>query len=237
MALPLVNESPQYEAVIPSTGKTISFRPFLVKEQKVLMMAYESQDKKQILHAILNTLESCSPQLDVKSLSSFDVDYLFTQIRTKAVGETTLISLECKKCSHKNEVAVNLSEVKLELPERSNIVQLNDRISLKMKWPSYHDIVTNETIISDTATATDIVYETVKMSIDSVLTEEEQLRFKDESPEEVDRFVNSLTTDQFNKINEYLIDAPTMKHTLKCICESCGEDNSKTLEGLNDFFS
>lgn len=236
MALPRLNESPQYELTIPSNGNTVKYRPFLVKEQKVLLIAFETQDKKQILNSVLDTIEACCPGIDKNKLTSFDVDYIFTQIRTKAVGETTNIVSTCT-CGHENDVSVNLENAELRNMNESDVVKITDNISLRMKWPSYHDIVNNETITSDTSSNTEIIYETIKISIDCVMTEEELIQLRDESPEEIDTFINSLTTDQFNKINEFISNAPSLVYELKYKCESCGIENNKTLEGIQDFFS
>lgn len=236
MALPRLNESPQYELVIPSTKEKMAYRPFLVKEQKVLMMAFESQDKKQILNAVLNTIEACAPGINKNRLSTFDVDYIFTQIRTKSVGETTTIISACE-CGHENEVIVNLENAKLKHSDHNDIIKLTDEISVKMKWPSYKDIIDNEIITSDNTTKTEIVYETIKISIESIMTEDELIQIKDESKEEIDRFISSLTTNQFNRINEFILSAPSLIYEMSFKCEACGKDNNKTLEGLQDFFS
>jgi hypothetical protein len=236
MALPRLNDAPQYELVIPSSGKPAKFRPFLVKEQKVLLIAFESQDKKQILNSVLDTIEACCPSIEKYKLTSFDVDYIFTQIRTKAVGESTTIVAKCK-CGHENDVLVNLDNAELKNMNEIDVIKITDDISLKMKWPSYYEIINNEIITSNTSSNTQIIYETIKMSIDSVMTEEELIQIKDETPEEIDTFINSLTTDQFNKINEFISNAPTLAYDLKYKCESCSAENKQTLEGIQDFFS
>jgi hypothetical protein len=239
MALPRLNESPQYELTIPSTQEVIQFRPFLVKEQKVLLMAFETKDKKQILNSILATIKACCTNIDEKKLTSFDVDYVFTNIRTKAVGETTTIAVKCsdESCLHSNEVVVNLENAELINLNESNIVKINNDISLKMKWPSYTEIINNKIITEDNYSNTEIVYETIKMSIDSIMTEDELISLKDESNEEIDQFINSLTTSQFNEINKFISNAPTLKYDVKFTCESCGKENHNVLEGIQDFFS
>ena len=107
MALPVINSSPQYELVIPSTGQKVEFRPYLVKEEKVLMVAFESGDQKQATKAIGNTLNACitTDDVDVFELTTYDIEYLFTQIRTKSVGETSRVVIPCTSCEHKNDVA------------------------------------------------------------------------------------------------------------------------------------
>lgn len=239
MALPILNEAPHYELTVPSTQEVIQFRPFLVKEQKILLIAFETKDKKQILNAILDTIKACCPDINERKLTSFDVDYVFTQIRTKAVGETTIIIAKCsdESCKHPNEVTVNLDNAELENTNISNTVVINDEISIKMRWPSYSEIVNNNIITGDNHSNTEIIYETIKMSIDSILTKDELISLKDESAEEIERFINSLTTSQFNEINKFISNAPTLKHNLKFTCTSCGKENNTVLEGIEDFFS
>ena len=115
MALPkLNNDQPVYEMVIPSTKETVKYRPFLVKEQKSMLVAFESQDMKQILNAMLLSIESCIPGIDINKLATFDVDYMFTQLRSKSVGETSTILYACAKCNEQNEVKINLQDVSIE---------------------------------------------------------------------------------------------------------------------------
>ena len=116
MAIPQINDTPSYEVQIPSTQQQLKFRPFLVKEQKILLLAMESEDEKQILGAITDTISSCSEsQLDVNRLTTFDVEYLFTQIRSKSVGETSKVSVKCKHCEAANELSIQLDDIKLYL--------------------------------------------------------------------------------------------------------------------------
>ncbi|MDB4339471.1 gp26 family baseplate hub assembly chaperone [bacterium] len=239
MALPKLNDIPQYELDIPSTGQTVKFRPFLVKEQKILLIAYESQDKKQILTAMLNTIESCvHDSIDVKKLSTFDVDYMFTQIRSKSVGEKTKLNGICNKCSNSTEIEINLEEATFDyVPNKNNIVNVSKDISIQMRYPSYFEIINNPVIISDESTAAEIMYETLMMSMESVMTEEENILISDEPRAEVESFINSLNNDQFKEINSFLENIPKLKYQLDYTCSSCGETNKKVLEGLDDFFS
>ena len=150
MALPRLNETPQYELVIPSTGNTVNYRPFLVKEQKVLLIAYESQDQKQIVTAILNCISSCTDdEIDVSKLSTFDTDYIFTKIRSKSVGESVTVNGKCQSCEHKNEVDINLDNIELVGNIKPSTVKIRDDILLKMRYPSYYDFVTNEKIMQN----------------------------------------------------------------------------------------
>ena len=135
MALPRLNENSQYELTIPSNKEVIHYRPFLVKEQKILLMAMESQDNDQILQAISDTLKSCiTEDITDRELATFDIEYLFTQIRSKSVGETTKLNLACSSCETNNETQVNLSEIAVELTQ-DKVIKLNDTYSLEMRYP------------------------------------------------------------------------------------------------------
>ena len=118
MALPqLKNDVPKYEMTVPSTGEVVKYRPFLVKEQKVLLVAFESKDSKQILNSMLDSISSCVPNIKLDSLATFDVDYMFTQVRSKSVGETSRILHACQNCNEENEVKVRLDQIKVNIPE------------------------------------------------------------------------------------------------------------------------
>lgn len=237
MALPRLNENPQFEMVIPSTKETVKYRPFLVKEQKVLLIAIESKDTKQILSAITNTINACVENVDATQLANFDVDYMFTQIRAKAAGETTKIILPCKKCDHKNEVYVHLDETRLSSEPKENIIKITDDISVKMRYPTYADIQSNEVILDANQSTATVAFETIRMCIHSVMTEEEHILLKDEPIEEVRRFIDSLTSDQFEKLTQFMHDMPKLLIDIDFICEECKETNEKVVSGLEDFFS
>ena len=143
MALPkLSNDRPVYEMVIPSTKETVKYRPFLVKEQKSMLVAFESQDPKQILDTMLVSIESCVPGVKISKLATFDVDYIFTQLRSKSVGETSTVLYACSECNEQNEVKINLQEVQMENKElKETIIPINDDISVEMKYPTYNDVI------------------------------------------------------------------------------------------------
>jgi len=236
MALPRLNEVPHYEMVIPSTKEVVKYRPFLVKEQKILMIAIESKDTKQILSAITNTINACCEGVDANKLANFDVDYMFTQIRSKAVGETTKLQMICNKCEHKNAVEVFLEQTKLSSEPKDSVIKLDDNISVKMKYPTYNDIKNNATILNTEASPTEIAFETIRVCMHAILTEEEQIILSDEPQEEVQRFIESLTTSQFEKLSSFMKDMPKLLIDIDYKCESCGTVNERTITGLEDFF-
>lgn len=236
MALPRLNEEPRYEMTIPSTGQTVMYRPFLVKEQKILLMALESQDRKNIMTSILDTITTCVPDVDVKKLATFDVDYIFTQIRTKAVGETSTIVLPCHQCETQNEVSVNLDDIKVNTPKIDMTVKLTDEMSVSLKYPNYDYYLRNEKMLAEDTTATELALELMIACLDAVETEEERIAIADESREEVRAFIESLTTSQFEKLTEFMAAIPTLTHDVEFNCTDCATENKRTLKGLEDFF-
>ena len=237
MALPRLNESPQYELVIPSSGQTVRYRPFLVKEQKVLLIAYESQDQRQIISAILTCISNCiEDSIDIKKLSTFDADYIFTKIRSKSVGEKIKVGAKCSECKYENDVEINLDNIQLEGDVKPSTVKITENIHLKMKYPNYYEFMQNDKIMNKDVTS-EMIFEMLSSCIDSVMTEEENISLKDEPREEIERFINSLTTEQFTQVREYVDKIPKIILDLDFICESCQHENHNRLEGLQDFFS
>ena len=234
MALPKLNSAPKYEIVVPSTGKKVRYRPYLVKEEKILMIAMESQDQKQALSAIVDTIQSCVQEdIDGKALTTFDVEYLFTQIRSKSVGETAKLNLKCEHCEETTEVAVKLDDIQVQQESVDNNIQLTDDISLKMRWPTYLEVMETSTNENDNV---DMTFSLIKQCIDSVLTNEEAIRLKDEPKEEVDAFLESLSSSQFDKIRQYVEKMPKMEHQVSFTCSHCEKGNDITLSGISDFF-
>lgn len=235
MALPQLNTAPKYQLKVPSTGKEVRFRPFLVKEQKVLLIAYESQDRKAIIQSMLDTIKSCVDEVDVKKLTTFDVDYMFTQIRAKSVGESVDLNMSCTECETNNEVKINLEEVKMEVTKKDMIVPITDKISIKLKYPDYSFFIKNSKIVESESQA-DVMIDVVMSCIDAIQTEDESINIADEPREEVEKFIESLTTSQFEKISNFVQDLPKMTHEVKFTCANCQHENTKILEGLEDFF-
>lgn len=234
MALPKLNDLPSYSLVIPSSKRQVNFRPFLVKEQKILLLAMESQEEKQILQAVSDTLRSCiEDEITDRELATFDIEYMFTQIRAKSVGETTNLNLTCSKCEEVNEVNVNLSEINIKLND-SNEIKLNDQYSLLMRYPSYYDVID---AADDKSSVTDEIMKLCKLCLDKILTEEEQISVVEESEEEIQQFLDSLTTEQFDKVVNFVMNLPKLTKDVSYDCSSCGEKNNIRVEGLQNFLS
>tara|TARA_B100001057_G_scaffold455864_1_gene502736 strand:+ start:631 stop:1335 length:705 start_codon:yes stop_codon:yes gene_type:complete len=234
MALPKLNTSPKYEMVIPSSKQTVRYRPYLVKEEKVLLMAFESNDSSQAMNAIIDTIIVCIDE-DVKreTLTTFDVEYMFTQIRSKSVGETSKVNVKCEKCETLNAVTINLADIELDSPESVNDeVQLTPEVSIELSYPSADSLIN----IDKKATQAEKILATIVASIDVIKTEEERVSTKDVTKEEIEEFVDSMTGEQFSNLAEYVKNIPTLKENVEFVCENCEHNNSRELVGFTDFF-
>lgn len=238
MALPVLsNDKPIYEVVVPSSQQTLKFRPFLVKEQKSLLIAYESQDMKQILNAMLNCIETCIHGINVKDLATFDVDYLFTQVRSKSVGETSTILSACVNCNEQNEVKINLEDVKMNASEiKTKVIPITDTINVEMKYPTYDDMLRNPNYMKKDGTQTELLFESIVSCMYAVQTGDNNIIIGQEPREEIEKFVNSLTNEQLIKITEFVESMPAMSHEQKFTCKKCQHENTVELKGLQDFF-
>jgi hypothetical protein len=236
MALPKLNETIKYTTKIPSTGKEVRFRPYLVKEERVLMIAQEQNDENLTLNAIADTIEACiEGDINVRNLPLFDLEYLFTQIRSKSVGENSAISIKCSECGHENKVDIDVSKINIKVPKgkTAQTIKLSPEVTLEMKYPSMGDIVKRDT---SKMSETEKTFEVIKYCIGAVHTNEERIPLSDESDESIQDFLDSFSADQFKKIVEYVQNVPQMTHDVKFKCSECGHDNSIQLKGTSDFF-
>jgi len=236
MALPKLNESPEYELTIPSMKKKVSFRPFDVKEEKIMMMAMESEDEKHILKTIVNTIDACVKEdLDLNKLTTFDVEYVFLKIRSKSVGETSNIKVECTDCKTENEIKVNINDIEIDIPSIDNLVKLTDDISVELSWPSFDTVLKNQVVDADSNV--DQIFNLIRSCISAIMTEEERFSASDHTPEELDNFIESMNQEQFGKVRDYVEKMPKLAHDINFNCMNCQLDNSITVEGMQNFFS
>ena len=236
MALPKLNQTPSYEMTIPSTQDKLKFRPFLVKEQKILLMALETQDEKQILQAILNTLNVCILDgYNINKLKVFDVEYIFLQMRTKSVGETTKLTFKCAECESDNEVKIPINEVNVTLPEDNvDTIDIGGQYNLKLQYPNFSALADMDRTKEETESQ--LLFKTAAMCMHTLETEEEQITFADETPQAIDEFMESLTSEQFNVIMEFAQNMPTIKHDGNFECAKCQHNNIYNIKGIQDFF-
>lgn len=234
MALPKLNENIKYEMVIPSTEETVTFRPYLVKEEKILLTAFESQDQKQAMRAMVDTVVACVYEnVNSNTLSTFDVEYMFTQIRSKSVGETSEIKIKCENCEHMNEQTIDLSKVEVAKTDVDTTIPLTDSISIEMRYPTYDAFVRH---FREGMTESEFGFLMLQDCIVSIMTEDEQFLASDVSQKELNEFIESMTNQQFEKVGSFLKDIPTMSKDVEFTCSECGHENKTKLEGLQDFF-
>ena len=243
MALPKLNV-PVYEAILPSTETVIKYRPFLVKEEKILLTAMESEDEKSIADAVKQIINNCvQGKLDVDRLPTFDIEYLFLRLRAKSVGEEVTIGLKPHPCSQNNgelcekttDVKINLEEVKVEKDEKhTNKIMLNDNIGIMLTYPNIENL--QSIMKGEAASQTEQGMSLIRDSVSMIFTEEETHERDSFTDEELNDFFDSLTSDQFIKIRGFFETMPQLKHTVKYKCSTCGEDKETTVQGLNSFF-
>lgn len=232
MALPILNEAPKYTLTIPSTKKRVKFRPYLVKEEKVLLIAAESKEETEVIDAIQNTVAAClDSNVDVSRLTTFDLEYIFIQLRAKSTGEIADLVANCQSCGHGNDQSVDLTKVDCSVPKTANsVISITDEISVEMKYPSYSDFNISSENIEMTG------FDIVAKCIDTVMTADERIEVREEPKENVIAFLESMTQEQFAKVTEFLTEIPAVKYNLKFDCSSCGEHNDIELKGLQSFF-
>ena len=233
MALPRLNDVPKYTLKIPSTNKEVTYRPFLVKEQKVLLMALESQDDKQILQAVLDTIEACVlDKINATNLALFDLEYVFLKIRSVSVGEGAEVTIKCQKCENPVKTKIDLNSITFDkMPE--NRIKINDKYTIQMMYPTFNTTISG---VSN-STLAEQVYISAIGCLDKLLTNDEVIDFKDETEEEKKAFLESLTALQFESIIEFVNNLPRLRKEVEYKCEECNTINKTTLEGLQDFLS
>ena len=235
MALPKLNDKPKYEMKITSTKEEVRFRPFLVKEEKVLMIAMESEDTRQILNAVVDTLDACiEGGVNKTKLTTFDVEYMFTKLRSKSVGEVATLAIECSHCNTKNEVTANLEGLDLVVPDDiEHVIEIDEGISLEMQWPSYLAISDLDNLdVNNTMSA----FKILSCSLAFVITEDERIDMREVSEDEIQAFIESMNREQFLKVQQYLDSMPKLSHDIEFTCENCKKSNTQTLEGMASFF-
>ena len=236
MPLPKIS-TPTYGLTIPSSNKKIKYRPFLVKEEKILIIAMESQDDKQIAEAVKNVLGSCilTKGISVDKLSTFDIEYLFLNIRGKSVGETVEVMITCPDDNTtKVPVVINLDEIQVKRSDEHDIdINLDGKLSMRMKYPSMGEFVKNnfnvEMKVEDT-------FDMVCSCIEQVFSEDESWAASDCTKKELLDFLEQLDSSQFKKIEKFFDTMPKLSHTIKVTNPKTKVESDVVLEGLNAFF-
>ena len=237
MALPKLNV-PVYETILPSTEKVIKYRPFLVKEEKLLFTAQESGEEA-VLPAVKQIIKNCvQGELDVDNMPLFDIEYLFLRLRAKSVGEEITIGLKPWGCPQNNgelcefttEVPINLEEIKcVKDKTHTSKIMLDDKIGIMMKYPDISQLNLE-------GSENEMGMRVIKKCIDMIFTEEETHERDSFTDKELDDFIDSLNTKQMDKIRNFFETMPTFKHTVKYKCKTCDEEIETTVQGLQSFF-
>ena len=236
MALPKLNSTPKYEMNIPSTGETVRFRPFLIKEEKSMLIAAESGDNRTILLSLLDTLKACcDAEINENKLSTFDVEYMFLKLRAKSVGETTKIGVKCNNCGHTNTLDVNIEEIEIKKPETEKLVQLTDKIQVELDYPTFSDVLNSDLGIK--STASEQLFSMMNFVFKTVITDDERINLKEVSKEELTEFIESMDSKQFSKVKDFIDSIPKLKHSYELECESCKTNIKGDMEGLANFLS
>ena len=240
MPLPKIN-TPTYELELPSTGKKIKYRPFLVREEKILIMALESEDMKQITNAIIQILSDCIQTRGVKvaDLSTFDIEYLFLNVRAKSVGETVEVNVTCPDDGVTTvEMEIAIDDIKVQKNKNhKNIIKLDDNLSMKLKYPSIDQFVENNFETNEETTDVNKSLDMITSCIDMIYDEEESWSSSDCTKKELSEFLEQLNTKQFKEIETFFTTMPKLSHTIKVTNPNTKVKSDVVLEGLASFFS
>ncbi|SVA53292.1 uncharacterized protein METZ01_LOCUS106146, partial [marine metagenome] len=243
MALPII-AVPKYQLTIPSTNKEVNFRPFLVKEEKILLIAMESEDEAQMTTAIRDIIGNCIyEKLEVSQMPMFDIEYIFLQLRAKSKGEVIDLSFDCTKCQKPIKTDIDISKITITKTEGHDPkIPLSDDVGVIMKYPSMEI----QNIINKENSDVENIFSTISSCIESIWDKETVYSSKDHTKAEIDQFLESLPDSAFTKIQKFFDTVPVLKHEFELKCQNkngkgkkasiCGHKETKTLEGLASFF-
>jgi hypothetical protein len=238
MPLPKIS-TPTYELEIPSSKKTIKYRPFLVKEEKVLIIAMESEDSKQIANAVKNVISACilTKGIKVEELSTFDIEYLFLNIRGKSVGEDVEVLITCPDDNLTQvPTLINLDEIRVQVSDdHSRDIKLDDNLILRMKYPSMDEFIKSN-FTAGTEIGVTETFDLIASCIEQVYSEEESWSAKDCTKKELLEFIEQLSSKQFKEIETFFDTMPKLSHTISVKNPKTGVESDVVLEGLTSFF-
>lgn len=238
MPLPTLSV-PTFEVDLPSTGKRIKYRPFLVKEEKLLLLAMEGEDEKEVERAVRDILKACilTRGIKIENLASFDLEYLFLKIRGVSAGEDIKMKVTCQDDGVTEvNVSINIDDIEVQKPEgHTNKIMINDDVGIIMKYPGVDQFI-NLTLLNKDLTSTAEVFELVAKCVDQVFQEEEVWETSDMKLSEVVDFLEGMTQQQFEKIQNFFETMPVLKHQLEVTNPNTGKVSVFQLEGLQSFF-
>jgi len=230
MSLPTI-ATPQFTTVIPSTGKEVEFRPFLVKEEKILLMALEGGDQNEMVKATHQIIDACLiTKVDTHKLSTFDIEHLFLQIRGKSVGEVIEMKVrhtDDTECNHVQTVAINLEDIKVDGEIQDGKIMITDDVGIKLRYPTMYDIE----LLEDDESLYDVINNCIEYVFDK------ETVYSDYTKEEIKSWIDNLNQQQFGMISKFMEDIPRLRHEIKWKCNACGKDDSIMVEGLSSFFT
>ena len=240
MPLPTI-ETPSYELKLPSSSKKIKYRPFLVKEEKILILALESKDQNEITNAVTDVLKKCILTRGVKvdDLPTFDIEYIFLNIRAKSIGEDIKMMVTCPDDNEtKVPVTVYVDEIKVVRPEdHTTDIVLDDKMTLRMRYPSLNQFIDDNFEVEDEPeTVVDKTFKVIADCMETVFTKEDAWDAKDYTPDERLKFVEQLSSKQYKQVEKFFATMPKLSHTIEVINPNTKEKGSVVLEGLADFF-
>jgi hypothetical protein len=240
MALPIMS-TPTYTMNVPSTGQSVRYRPFLVKEEKALLIAQQSEEMITMVQTLKGVVKSCIlDEIDIEKLATFDLEYMFVQIRGKSVGETVDLVFPCdedhgeQNAKATSKVTIDLNTLVVEKEEgHTNKIELFNNVGVVMKYPTIDVLKKLEGIQTDDL---DKVFDIVALSIDFIYDGDEIYHAKEQTHAELLQFVNNLNSQQFLKIQNFFVTMPKIKKEIQYDCPVCGKHHVKMLEGLQSFF-
>lgn len=242
MPLPKI-ATPTYELILPSNKKAIKYRPFLVKEEKILILAMESGNQNEITTAVKTTLKDCilTRGIKIESLPSFDIEYLFLNIRAKSVGESVELTITCPDDGQTQvDVTVNIDEIQVVIPEgHTSEIKVDDNITLKMKYPSLQEFIDNNFDFGSQNTSKEVIdksFEVVASCIDMVYTKDESWSSSEVTKKEIVNWLETMDSSQFKGIENFFDTMPKLSHTLTVVNPKTKVENEIVLEGLSSFF-
>jgi DNA-directed RNA polymerase subunit M/transcription elongation factor TFIIS len=233
MNLPKI-ETPKYQLTIPSTKKEVSYRPFLVKEEKILLIAQEAGGEADLLAAMKDVVTSCTfGEVNTSDLASFDLEYIFLKLRAKSVGEEAELGLKCEECGEVNKVTVNLDAIEVTagtpLPKK---IQLTDTIGIVPQYIKVQDLIK----ISGKKDKGDVLTSSIAASIENIYDETNVYPIAEASESDIKEFIESLNKEQIEKVEKVVTGAPKLQETISFTCAKCKTKNEKILTGIESFF-
>jgi len=243
MALPIITVM-KHELTLPSSGEKITFRPFLVKEEKILMMALQSGEAKDMVRGLKDIVNNCvDKDLKVDTLPPFDLEFIFLQLRARSVGDKIPINYSlpeelCKdgKLQCLFNIELNIDDIKVQQDKNhKDLIDLTDTIKLKMRYPDM-DSAASMTGVEGTEMV-DKTFELIGQCIEYIVDGKEMHKLSDYTKAEADDFLNSLSSQNFKEVQKFFDTMPKLKHEITAKCKVCGKENKRVLEGMGDFFS